>query len=171
MIIAKPPEILPDIFSHKKLILFLAGSIEMGSATNWQTKISEKLNDLDIVICNPRRDSWDSSWKQDISNSNFRTQVEWELTHIENANLIIFYFDPNTKSPITLLELGLTANSTTECIVCCPPGYWRRGNIQIVCNRYNILLLDTFDELVLETRKKLKSFSTITNILKRYTNI
>jgi hypothetical protein len=33
-------------------------------------------------------------------------------------------------------------------IVCCPEGYHRRGNVQYICRKDNVLLLDDFDELV-----------------------
>ena len=35
------------------------------------------------------------------------------------------------RAPITLLELGLFARSG-KLIVCCPDGYWRKGNIEVV---------------------------------------
>jgi hypothetical protein len=53
------------------------------------------------------------------------------------------YFDPNTKSPISLLELGLFAQSK-KLIVCCPRGFWRKGNVDITCDRYGIPFFDDF---------------------------
>lgn len=141
--IIKAPEknAIPNINS-----VFLAGSIDMGKAVNWQTEIENLLGFAkDITIFNPRRDDWDASWVQDISNDQFREQVEWELTNLERASLIIVYFDPSGAAPITLLELGLFHDKNV--IVCCPEGYWRRGNVEIVCNRYNIPFLDTLDQL------------------------
>ncbi len=39
--------------------IFLAGSIEMGKAVDWQTELTNKLADLDkVTILNPRRDDW-----------------------------------------------------------------------------------------------------------------
>ena len=126
--------------------VFLAGSIDMGEAENWQEQIEKVLKDTDVTVFNPRRDDWDSSWEQDISNDQFREQVQWELDRLEEANLIIVYFDPKGKAPITLLELGLHAGSNV--VVCCPDGYWRKGNVQIVCDRYEMPLLETLEELI-----------------------
>lgn len=126
--------------------VFLAGSIDMGAAVDWQKQVEEGLADLPIAIFNPRRDNWDSTWEQDITNDKFRDQVEWELDHIGMADLVMFYFDPEGKAPITLLELGL--NVTRKCLVCCPEGFWRRGNVQVVCARYGIPLLDSIEDLV-----------------------
>jgi len=58
------------------------------------------------------------------------------------------YFDPNTKSPISLLELGLHANSG-KMIVCCPKGFWRKGNVDIVCERYDVPVVCDIDSLIL----------------------
>ncbi len=131
--------------------VFLAGTIDMGNSFDWQSEIGDILGEkLDrVCILNPRRKAWDSSWKQDISEPNFRGQVEWELDWQDEADLIVMYFAPTSQSPITLLELGLAAAAYPEkVLVCCPEGYWRRGNVQIVCERFDIPLLETIDELV-----------------------
>ena len=132
--------------------LFLAGSIEMGIAENWQQKVCRLLKDTDWILLNPRRDDWDSSWVQSIENGQFREQVEWELLAQETADRIIMYFDPNTKSPISLLELGLFAK-TGKMIVVCPNGFWRKGNVDIVCNRYKVLQKETIEEAIAELSK------------------
>lgn len=128
--------------------VFLAGSIEMGTAKEWQTELTTILKDSFCqCIFNPRRDSWDNSWEQSINNSQFNTQVNWELTAQDMAEHIFMHFLPNSKSPISLLELGLYAASK-KMIVCCPTGFWRKGNVEVVCYRYNIPLYEDFDEAV-----------------------
>lgn len=139
--IIKPPSSLQDGFS-----VFLAGSIELGYADNWQTSLEEKLSGMDIVIFNPRRDDWDSSWSQSKINPEFREQVEWELAALEKANLIAMYFEPNTKSPVSLLELGLFARSE-KMVVCCPEGFWRKGNVDIVCETYGVRRVESLTDL------------------------
>ena len=127
--------------------VFLAGSIEMGVAEKWQEKVIAALSDKPIKFLNPRREDWDSSWKQDIHNDNFVEQVIWELSSLELAQIVIMYFDPNTKSPISLLELGLHAKEQ-KLVVLCPEGFWRKGNVDVVCEYYGINQVDTFDELI-----------------------
>lgn len=127
--------------------VFLAGSIEMGVAEKWQEKVIAALSDKPIRFLNPRRTDWDSSWSQDIDNDKFVEQVVWELTSLEMAQIIIMYFDPNTKSPISLLELGLHAKEQ-KLVVLCPEGFWRKGNVDVVCEYYGINQVDTFDELI-----------------------
>lgn len=91
---------------------------------------------------------------QDISNPHFREQVEWEMDHLEKADLVVLYLHPGTMSPISLLELGLHAKGGNV-LVCCPEGFWRRGNVQVVCARYEIPLFDHFDDLVEATLKRI----------------
>lgn len=73
---------------------------------------------------------------------------------MEAADVIAVYFGPKAQAPISLLELGLFAR-TGKVVVACPKGYWKRGNVQIVCSRLGIELLDTLDELVQSLIKKL----------------
>lgn len=136
--------------SYPRPYIFLAGSIEMGAAENWQEIVANKLSVFTIL--NPRRDDWDSSWVQTIKNSQFREQVEWELLAQEQSNLVLFHFDPRTKSPITLLELGLFHK---KAIVHCPDGYWRKGNIEVLCHYYNIPMVVTIEEMINEALVRL----------------
>ena len=123
--------------------VFLAGSIEMGIAENWQERFIKSHEKEDIIILNPRRTDWDNTWVQDISNPKFREQVEWELNAMERADEIFMYFDPTTKSPISLLELGLFTR-TGKMIVCCPKGFWRKGNVDVVCEKYGVIMVNDF---------------------------
>lgn len=132
-----------------RLSVFLEGSIEMGKAENWQDRIAKEFQKNNWDVLNPRRDDWDSSWEQKFENPHFYQQVTWELNALEHADLIIMYFDPNTKSPISLLELGLHARSGKLKVVC-PEGFWRKGNVEIVCQHYKIPLYDNFDVLLLD---------------------
>ena len=88
----------------KNFSVFSAGSIEGDTAQKWQDLVIENLRDNKGIIRNPRRESWGASWKQDIENPVFKEQVSWELEALELADMIVLYFDKNTKSPITLLE-------------------------------------------------------------------
>ncbi len=126
--------------------VFLAGSIEMDKAVNWQTKCEVELNQSYNVF-NPRRESWDSSWKQEIIIPNFKTQVIWELDALEQSDYIIMFFDGNTKSPISLLEFGLHAKSN-KLLVVCENHFWRKGNIDVVCEKYNIKQFQHLNEVL-----------------------
>lgn len=156
MIEVKAPATYNDYLN--KPSVFLAGSIEMGVAEDWQAKVSAALAPLDVLVLNPRRSNWDSSWAQTIDNPPFREQVEWELDALDAADVVLMYFDPATKSPITLLELGIHAAENPEkMIVCCPEGFWRKGNVDIVCARYGVAQASDLDTLLDVLRARLSN--------------
>ena len=129
--------------------VFLGGTIDMGNSENWQEKITKKLeNDFGdtVLILNPRRDDWDSSWEQSIENKQFNEQVTWELEAQEKADILVYYFASESKSPITLLELGLFIEK--EPIVYCPKDFYRKGNVDIVCERYDIQVHENEKDLI-----------------------
>jgi hypothetical protein len=130
--------------------IFLAGSIEMGKAEEWQKKIVDSVPDKPYIFFNPRRDDWDSTWAQEKSDENFREQVEWELKALEAADFIVIYFDPETESPITLVELGVHIRDP-KLYVICPEGFWKKGNVDITCEFYKtkqVKSLDAFIEML-----------------------
>ena len=137
-----------------RLSIFLAGTIDNGVADDWQAYVEKALSDFDVIVLNPRRDEWDSSWRQSIENKPFREQVEWELDGLEKAAVILMFFAPGSQSPITLLELGLMAH-TNKLIISCPDGYWRKGNIEIVAHKYQIPLFNNLDEALSNIKKKM----------------
>ena len=155
MRVLKPPSPLPEGLSqgHEPSI-FLAGSIEMGRAARWQDELIEHLSDLSALALNPRRDAWDASWAQTTGNPEFVAQVEWELAALEAATVIAMYLYPETLAPISLLELGLFARSG-RMIVCCPDGFHRKGNVEVVCRRYGVLTVGSLELLASAVRSSL----------------
>lgn len=155
-----PPQI--PVNRHICKHIFLAGTIDMGASENWQDKIPEDIkqtiekigldNDVVLKFMNPRRDSWDSSWEQKYNTPEFNHQVNWELDNIEQSDIVIINFLEDSKSPITLLELGLlagTKNPEQTVIVHCPEKFYRAGNVEIVCRRYGIQLYSNYETFLL----------------------
>lgn len=152
-----PPHRLP---SPPSLSVFLAGTIDMGNSIDWQSEIGEAILMAfpDVVIFNPRRANWDSSWEQTIDNPVFLEQVVWELDHLKNSNLALFNFEERSLSPITLMELGNRLessrfNSEQHNLVYCPELFWRKGNVDIICDRYEVSVFtnkDKFKEAALK---------------------
>lgn len=141
---------------RKHISVFLAGSIEMGAAEDWQDRLQNELADYSVTIFNPRRDEWDSSWEQRETNPQFNHQVNWEMNRLEEASIIFMYFAPDTKSPISLLELGM--HKEDNIIVCCPDGFWRKGNVEIVCSRNGIPLFNDLDAAIASLKSKLSVY-------------
>ncbi|WP_293307936.1 nucleoside 2-deoxyribosyltransferase domain-containing protein [Pedobacter sp. UBA5917] len=154
----------PQVITPSNVSVFLAGTIDMGNSVNWQQKFIDQANIetmLDnVIVFNPRRASWDHSWTQSIDNVQFSEQVNWELDAMENADVILLFLEGNSKSPISMMELGLFADSG-KLMVCCGDGFWRKGNVDIVCKRKGIEQYHTLDELSAAVIKKLKKLVSI----------
>jgi hypothetical protein len=123
-----------------KLSIFLAGTIDNGDSEDWQKQLTQKLMPYDVNVFNPRRDNWNPNATVD----DLKDQINWEMDALENAKMIIMYITPTSISPISLLELGLY--SKKPIVVCCPEGFWRKTNVDVVCERYEIPLFDDKDK-------------------------
>lgn len=149
MKLIKAPTILTTANPDKLVSIGLFGSIEQDKAVQWQKDAEAYFKDWPVLVYNPRRDQWDSTWDQTADSKNFKEQVESELVALDNVDLALFYFDPNTKSPVTLLELGLRGRAEPDnTLVCCPEGFWRKGNIDLVAARYGLHKEKTLDDLL-----------------------
>ena len=162
MKVMKAPQCFASAITDHNSI-FLAGSIEMGKAVDWQQEFTQAFSNskeptctkTNLLILNPRRDDWNSSWEQSKDHPEFREQVEWELRAQEQADVIVMYFAPGTQSSITLLELGLFARSG-KLICCCPKGFWRKGNVDVVCEMYKVTVVEDLQELVVAAKAQLR---------------
>ncbi len=126
----------------------------MGAARDWQAEMIEALQHDPVVLLNPRRSDWDPSWLPEADNPEFRKQVEWELQALDSSDIIVIYLAPSTKSPVSLMELGLHARGG-KVILYCPPGFWRKGNVDITAERYGIEQVSSMEELVAAVRSRL----------------
>jgi len=145
--------------THMKYSIFLGGTIDMGNSFNWQKQFKEHLEKQSQfedywMILNPRRDDWDSSWIQHIDNPQFNEQVTWESEALEDADLRVFVFLPDSKSPITLMELGASKDKPN--VVYCPFEYYRSGNVYIFCKRHNIPMYTDWENFLQSFKIKQK---------------
>jgi len=150
MKVIKAPEVF-DQCTETGISIFLAGSIEMDKADNWQAMVEGRFSKYEnLTLLNPRRNYWDSLQRQSADNPCFEEQVLWELENLSAASYIFMYFDPDTISPISLLELGAHCEDG-KMMVCCPDGYFRKGNVEIFCDyhgiRFDDKLSDALDNL------------------------
>ena len=118
------------IYPDSKTV-FLAGTIDGGDSFNWQEAIINRCDELDVTFYNPRRIEWNET--------NIEYQIKWEQEHLDNADIIIMCLLNESKSPISLLELGLYAQSG-RIIVFCNPEFYRYTNVKLTCQKYNIPL-------------------------------
>lgn len=140
-----PPSNISKRDRSKKSV-FIAGTIDMGkNIPDWQKEITSFFEQNSWDSFNPRRADWDASWLQEFENPQFSQQVRWELNALEVADIILMYFLPDSVSPISLLELGIHIRSKKLYVVC-PHGFWRKGNVDITCDFYDVPLFDTLEE-------------------------
>ncbi|KAH8667064.1 hypothetical protein BX600DRAFT_436432 [Xylariales sp. PMI_506] len=136
---------------HRNTV-FLAGST---SGRDWRKELCQSWTAAAataITVYNPMRPDWAALVPEDISNPSFRAQVEWELSRQERARLVAVYLAAGTDAPISLMELGLSAAGAgagpkPKVIVCAEKNYSKRGNVQVVCHRYRIELVDNLEGL------------------------
>jgi hypothetical protein len=104
--------------------LFLAGGVS--NCRDWQSEVVAQLNDLDIIVLNPRRKHFDASNKKMEYE-----QICWEFKMLSKADIIVFYFCKETVCPITLYELGRYAALDKRIIVGMDSDYSRRNDVEI----------------------------------------
>ena len=139
---------------HDKFKVFLAGTIDNGESDDWQSNLIWQMktkhhgpnSDIDesigdIVVFNPRRSNWGSN----ASIADVEEQIKWEQQHLDEADLIIMNFVDGSKSPITLLELGLYGPEG-KTIVFCTDKFYRFTDVKLTCDKYMIPLIKSTKE-------------------------
>ena len=129
---------------REEVSIFLAGTIDNGESYDWQNDIIKTFEKLDkelpveLIIYNPRRSEWDKN----ASKQMLEEQIRWEQNHLDKADWIIMVLSDNSKSPISLLELGLYASSE-KLIVFCTDKFYRYDNVRLTCEQYLIPLINS----------------------------
>jgi len=149
---------LQSIDGDRAFSVFLAGSVQSkDTEVTWRKRIIKMLSEEDVVLIDPvwtnNGSNLDYNNKEDAKKMN--VQIDWELNALEQADLIVMHLDKEAKSPISLLELGLYAQSG-KLVMCCADGFWRKENVDVVCNRYNVPRVKSIEELVTTIQKKLE---------------
>lgn len=118
--------------------LFLAGTIDNGDSSDWQNELIEWLSEYgmpDVTIYNPRR----KYWNENASIEEQYNQIDWEQNFLDECDYIIMVLKENSKSPISLMELGQYAQSG-KLIVFCNENFYRYQNVKYVCEKESITL-------------------------------
>ena len=130
------------ILGNNPVSIFLAGTIDNGNSDDWQGDLIRMVKSVElkrpVKIYNPRREEWPS----DKNHREIGKQIEWELYHLERADMIVMNILADSKSPISLMELGLFAKEG-RLVVFCPESFYRYDNVSTVCKRYGIPLYNT----------------------------
>lgn len=124
--------------------IFMAGTIDMGNSRDWQKEFYETFSSMDgrYILFNPRQEHWDATRPGEMD-----YQVRWELDHLEQADMIVMYILGTSKSPISLLEMGLHARGGKMHIIC-EKDFYRYDNVRITCDWYGVPMYETLDEFL-----------------------
>lgn len=132
----------PNEYDGEGLAVFLAGGIS--DVENWQQSVVEVLSKTDCTILNPRRSEFPTGNKVEE-----HRQIEWEWRYLQRAELVVFWFPPQTLCPIALFELGTCCSGDLPIVVGCDPKYARLFDLvaQLRLRRPEVELVQSIDEL------------------------
>lgn len=109
--------------------LFLGGGISC--CPDWQEEMVKLLEDVHVVLVNPRRE------KFDIDDKEMSTQqIKWEHYHLAHCRSRLFWFPKETLCPITLFELGKFIGEPEPLFVGCHPEYKRKLDVEVQMSLY-----------------------------------
>lgn len=145
MIIIEAPNEVYSLENEHNIKLFLAGGIS--NCPDWQSEFIADLEryffeidaQSDVTIFNPRRKDFD------ITNPNeSERQIVWEHRHLEESDVIVYWFSRGSLNPIVLYELGKYINTDKEIIVGIDPEYERKGDVITQCSLlgYDVVIDD-----------------------------
>nr|WP_255461495.1 nucleoside 2-deoxyribosyltransferase domain-containing protein [Bacteroides sp. CACC 737] len=115
MIVLRPDEDKAEVNEAEYTKIFLAGTIDMGKSIDWQKATCDWFRarpEGKYLLYNPRRDKGLSGEMSD-----FEHQVNWELEHLEKADLIIMNILQAVSLPSLCWRWGCTcvpANCTSS---------------------------------------------------------
>lgn len=121
--IIKPPNRITKRDYIKKSI-FLAGTM-----SEWREELGKYLDQKGYEVFDPTCDL------------EFTQQTTWEFSALAAASRILFYFDKSSMSPVSMMELGLYADSG-KVVVVCHPEFPKAQNVHFICQQFDIPLFD-----------------------------
>jgi hypothetical protein len=133
----------PEFYDGKDKSLFISGGI--GNCENWQNTLINLLKDEDILIINPRRESYDTDHVY-IEEE----QIGWEYENLQKASAYSFWFPKESLCPITLFELGKEIISNKPLFIGMDKEYGRRKNLEVQMrfHRPEVKIVYSLEDLV-----------------------
>ncbi len=141
----RPPQKKIYNLDYTRHRVYLAGST---NGKDWQRHFVNQLSELRVDVFNPRTEVADGLYG-------------WELDHLNIANIIAVYFEPGDPSPNGLITLGMFAK-TDRLIVCCQEDFYKKGDIDHLCEQENIHQVETLDLLIANTIARISPRSAAT---------
>lgn len=127
--------------------VFLAGSIDLKLKGNWRNKlidiVGNKVHFIDPTISN----------HDELDDNQMKKHINWELDALNLADKVFLNFLPDSKSPISLIELGLYVR-TPKLIVVCPDEFYQSRYIKTLCEKYKVTIFNDFNQAIKYIKKK-----------------
>jgi hypothetical protein len=114
----------PNEYRGVGLCVFLAGGIS--DTENWQVEMMRQLEGHNFTVLNPRRKKFAMGDTEEG-----QRQIDWEWRYLQRADLVAFWFPPQTLCPIALFELGACCASNKPLVVGSDLAYARRFDLEV----------------------------------------
>jgi hypothetical protein len=140
--------------------VILIGSEDNGEWKPWKDTIVSRLEDktsdegFNLVVFDPERKEWETNWQHMTEGSRYKSQVRWELEHMEEVDVVVLYLGKGISSSMAMMELGLLAR-TNRLVLFCPDDEFGSKNVKIFCERYEVTRVEKLDALLAEVEGRL----------------
>ncbi|KAF2841484.1 hypothetical protein M501DRAFT_1000714 [Patellaria atrata CBS 101060] len=153
------PEQCERDLKQEAITIFLSGAIDKGSAIPWQDDVYQRLRShpclqqsflsRPVVLFNPSRSDWDSTWIESPEFQPWHEQVTWELDKLAEADIVAVHLPATSQAPISMMEMSLVLGGGKQrLVVCCADKFWKRGNVEMMAERGHGKLVNNLDAMV-----------------------
>ena len=151
--VINPGEQLP-VMNTDAVKIYLAGTMDFGSdANDWQTRFSNGLAALtdpikgilmfkntNFIVINPHVPP-QNNLAPNLENPEFCTTMQWRMSMMDQADVILVNIMNKSVSPVPILEFGTNLRSG-KLIVRCGELHQCYPQIRLYCERYSVPLLN-----------------------------
>ena len=126
--------------------IFLAGGII--GCPDWQTEMTERLSDTNLVVLNPRRANFPDHACEPYATT---IQIKWEFDNLRTADMVLFWFPKEGLCQTSLYELGSQVMMNKPLFIGVEHGYVKAGGIkkQMALVRPEVPVVNNLEDLEL----------------------
>lgn len=126
----------------------------------WYADLIKAFEKRPVTLLDPRIKISEYSkpdWKYEYRNASFQHFESWKFAALHSADVVLFYFSNLNPSPMSLLDLGSIAESDNV-FVCYDKDYKFVANLEYVCERYGIPMINNTSTFLKVIIKKVDNF-------------
>jgi len=133
-----PPAWVPD--EEAERAIFLGGAIGVDAGRDWQAEAAVYIASAGLNALDPRPEGWDRAWRQGQDDVRLVERPTWELAGLERSACALIFLPAAARVPASLLDVGLCVGWGKRIVIAAEPGYWRRGDLEVIARRYAVPL-------------------------------